>query len=158
MDINSKAFSSERIWLCPVVEGPAPPADEPALNPHWRDVQANGDRARVSVSGKGGKTRGPASGAGLLSTLRAELTMAKRCNRVGVLRIVRLAAQRAGIELRVSPHWQDENRMSDRWEFPRAWTRMTSPSKVPRRDVSAHPERTSMTKGLPVEEGFGSSP
>ena len=84
----------------------------------WRDVQANGDGAQVTVFGKGGKTRAiqiPASVAGLLSTLRGTAADEEAVFRsrkggqalqpVGVLRIVRLAAHRAGIELRVSPHW-----------------------------------------------------
>src|ERR1051325_4737763 len=84
----------------------------------WRDVEANGDGAQVTVFGKGGKTRAiqiPASIASLLSALRGAADDGEAVFRsrrggqalqpVGVLRVVRLAAQRAGVELRVSPHW-----------------------------------------------------
>jgi len=84
----------------------------------WRDVQANGDGAQLTVFGKGGKTRAiqiPASVAGLLSNLRSNASDedpifrsrkgGKAIQPVGVLRIVRHAARRAGIELPVSPHW-----------------------------------------------------
>ena len=84
----------------------------------WRDVQANGDGAQVTLFGKGGKTRAiqlPASIAGLLAALRGEATEEDPVFRsrkggqalqpVAVLRVVRLAAHRAGIDLRVSPHW-----------------------------------------------------
>ena len=84
----------------------------------WRDVQANGDGAQVTLFGKGGKTRAiqlPASVAGLLAALRGEAAEEDPVFRsrkggqalqpVAVLRVVRLAAHRAGIDLRVSPHW-----------------------------------------------------
>ena len=85
---------------------------------YWRDVQANGDGAQVTVFGKGGKTRAiqlPASVATALSKLRGDASeddpvfrSRKRgaaLKTVAVLRIVRHAARHAGIELQVSPHW-----------------------------------------------------
>src|ERR1044071_7145227 len=111
----------------------------------WRDVRANGDGAQVTVFGKGGKTRAiqiPASVAGLLSTLRgtaAENEPVFRSRKggqslqpVAVLRIVRLAAQRAGIELRVSPHWLRHAHAShalDPWGRRFIWCR--PPSATP---------------------------
>ena len=84
----------------------------------WRDVQANGDGAQITVFGKGGKTRAiqlPASVATGLAKLRGEAGEDDPVFRsrkhggalktVAVLRIVRQAARRAGIELAVSPHW-----------------------------------------------------
>jgi integrase/recombinase XerD len=84
----------------------------------WRDVQANGDGAQVSLFGKGAKTRAiqlPASVSALLLALRGDATDADPVFRsrkggqalqsVAVLRVVRLAAHRAGIDLQVSPHW-----------------------------------------------------
>ena len=85
---------------------------------YWRDVQANGDGVQITVFGKGGKTRAiqlPASVATALSKLRGEAGEVDAVFRsrkhgaalktVAVLRIVRQAARRAGIELAVSPHW-----------------------------------------------------
>jgi integrase/recombinase XerD len=87
-------------------------------NLRWRDVQANGDGAQITVFGKGGKTRSiqlPTSVAALLSALRGDSADQDAVFRsrkggtalqpVAVLRIVRQAAHRAGIELKVSPHW-----------------------------------------------------
>ncbi len=84
----------------------------------WRDVQGNGDGAQVTVFGKGGKTRAvqlPESVAGFLNKLRGKagdddpVFRSRRHGQaltpVAVLRVVRHAAQRAGIELPVSPHW-----------------------------------------------------
>lgn len=84
----------------------------------WRDVQANGGGVQITVFGKGAKTRAiqlPESVARLLSKLRGsggENTPVVRSrkrggalNSVSVLRVVRQAAARAGIELTVSPHW-----------------------------------------------------
>src|SRR4051812_6386981 len=84
----------------------------------WRDVQPNGDGAQITVWGKGAKTRAiqlPESVAKLLTTLRGDVEDAVPVFRsrkhgaalktVAVLRIVRQAARRAGIDLAVSPHW-----------------------------------------------------
>jgi integrase/recombinase XerD len=84
----------------------------------WRDIQANGDGAQVTVFGKGGKTRAvqvPESVAKALASLRdscvedgAVFRSRKRGEALqpaAVLRIVRYAAGRAGIDLLVSPHW-----------------------------------------------------
>ncbi len=83
----------------------------------WRDVQANGEGGQITVFGKGGKTRAvqlPESVAKLLAKLRSNageddpvFRSRKRgaLQPVAVLRIVRQAARRAGIELAVSPHW-----------------------------------------------------
>ena len=84
----------------------------------WRDVQASGDSAQVTVFGKGGKTRAirlPVSVWQQLAALRGtdggDQPMFRShktggaLTPVGVLRIVRRAARRAGIDLAVSPHW-----------------------------------------------------
>jgi integrase/recombinase XerD len=84
----------------------------------WRDVQPNGDGAQITVFGKGAKERAiqlPASVAALLAKLRGEAgddapVFPSRKGRralqpVAVLRIVRQAAARAGVQARVSPHW-----------------------------------------------------
>ena len=84
----------------------------------WRDVQAHGGGAQITVFGKGGKTRAillPASVWQQLTGLRGEDDGTQPLFRsrkkgaaltpVGVLRIVRRAARRAGIEGAVSPHW-----------------------------------------------------
>jgi integrase/recombinase XerD len=84
----------------------------------WRDVQSNGDSAQVTVFGKGGKTRAirlPVSVWQQLTRLRGEDDGVQPLFRsrkkggaltpVGVLRIVRRAARRAGIDVAVSPHW-----------------------------------------------------
>lgn len=83
----------------------------------WRDVQRNGDSAQITVFGKGGKTRSiqlPISVWNQLEKLRGGageddpvFRSRKRgaLQTVAVLRIVRAAARRAGIELAVSPHW-----------------------------------------------------
>ncbi len=84
----------------------------------WRDVQANGDGAQITVFGKGGKTRAvqlPSSVAALLAKIRGtagegEPVFRSRCHgaalsSIAILRIVRQAALRAGIEAPVSPHW-----------------------------------------------------
>jgi integrase/recombinase XerD len=85
---------------------------------YWRDVQANGDGAQITVFGKGGKTRAiqlPASVATALAKLRGDAggddpvfrsrKHGSALHTVAVLRVVRQAARRAGIELPVSPHW-----------------------------------------------------
>ncbi len=87
----------------------------------WRDLQPNGDGGQITVFGKGGVTRAiqlPASVWKLATSLRTANTGAldpvfrSRKGKDGgwlrptaVLRIVRQAAARAGIELPVSPHW-----------------------------------------------------
>lgn len=84
----------------------------------WRDVQARKNAGQVTVYGKGGKTRVILLSAETwreLESLRNEggpdkpvFVSRKRCGHLDssqVLRIVREAAQRAGVELPVSPHW-----------------------------------------------------
>jgi site-specific recombinase XerD len=87
----------------------------------WRNLQPNGDGGQISVFGKGGLTRAiqvPASVWRLLVGLRTPKTVAadpvfrSRKGKHGgvlrplaVLRIVRKASARAGIDLPVSPHW-----------------------------------------------------
>jgi integrase/recombinase XerD len=84
----------------------------------WRDVQANGDGAQVTVFGKGGKTRAiqlPPSVARVLTKLRGKAgedapvfpsrKHGAALRPLAVLRIVRQAARRAGIDAAVSPHW-----------------------------------------------------
>ena len=85
----------------------------------WRDLQPNGDGGQVAVFGKGGTTRViqiPASVWGQILTLRPADAKENepvfrsrkkngRLQPLAVLRIVRAAARRAGIELPVSPHW-----------------------------------------------------
>jgi len=87
----------------------------------WRDLQPNGDGGQITVFGKGSVTRSvqlPQSVWQILMELRpiaAGLSdpvfrSRKAVNGgflqpIGVLRVVRGAAKRAGIELPVSPHW-----------------------------------------------------
>jgi integrase/recombinase XerD len=87
----------------------------------WRDLQPNGDGGQITVFGKGGITRSiqmPASVWKLVTGLRTpkagvdDPVFRSRKGKSGgqlrsgaVLRIVRQAAVRAGIELPVSPHW-----------------------------------------------------
>jgi integrase/recombinase XerD len=87
----------------------------------WRDLQPNGEGGQIGVFGKGGVTRViqvPASVWKLLGSLRTPKTAAGdpvflsrkeknggRLRPLAVLRIVRKASVRAGIELPVSPHW-----------------------------------------------------
>jgi integrase/recombinase XerD len=86
----------------------------------WRDLQANNDGGQITVFGKGGVTRAiqlPASVWQLLTGLQNAQAGPDEpvfCSRKGqnsalqplaVLRVVRQAAQHAGIELPVSPHW-----------------------------------------------------
>ena len=87
----------------------------------WRDLQANGEGGQVTVFGKGGVTRAillPASVWKLLNGLRGAKTGPDdpvfpsrktkdggRLRPLAVLRVVRKAAERAGIEVPVSPHW-----------------------------------------------------
>ena len=87
----------------------------------WRDLQPNGDGGQITVFGKGGATRAiqvPASVWKLLTGLRTpeaglrdpvfpsrKAKNGGRLRPLAVLRLVRKAAQRAGIDLPVSPHW-----------------------------------------------------
>ena len=84
----------------------------------WRDVQANGDGGQITVFGKGDQTRSiqlPASVWKNLEKWRGDagddqplFPSRKRggsLKPLAVLRIVRQAAVRAGIDLAVSPHW-----------------------------------------------------
>ena len=84
----------------------------------WRDVQANGEGGQITVFGKGDQTRSiqlPPSVWKNLENLRGDagedrplFPSRKRggsLKPLGVLRIVRHAAARAGINLAVSPHW-----------------------------------------------------
>jgi integrase/recombinase XerD len=87
----------------------------------WRDLQPNGDSGQITVFGKGGQTRTirvSASVWKLLSSIRKpdalpgdpvfgsrKVKNGDRLRPLAVLRIVRKAADRAGIELPVSPHW-----------------------------------------------------
>ena len=87
----------------------------------WRDLQPNSDGGQVTVLGKGGVTRAvriPASVWKLVNGLRGDdaesgdpvFRSRKKGNGgalrpLAVLRVVRQAAARAGIELPVSPHW-----------------------------------------------------
>ena len=87
----------------------------------WRDLQANGDGGQITVWGKGSLTRSiqiPVSVWNLVNGLRPSKAggddpvfrsrkkkTGGRLKPLAVLRIVRAAAQRAGIDLPVSPHW-----------------------------------------------------
>jgi integrase/recombinase XerD len=87
----------------------------------WRDLQPNGDGGQITVLGKGAQTRAiqlPLAVWNLLTPLRTPqtapaspvFTSRKRHNGgqlqpPAIARIVRKAAQRAGIDLPVSPHW-----------------------------------------------------
>jgi len=87
----------------------------------WRDLQPNGNGGQITVFGKGSVTRSvqlPESVWQLLVGLRSKtatlsdpvfLSRKERSGGflqpVAVLRVVRAAANRAGIELPVSPHW-----------------------------------------------------
>ena len=88
----------------------------------WRDLQPNGDGGQITVFGKGSVTRSvqiPASVWQLLLVLKPKDVLlddpvfrSRKQGRnrgflqpVAVLRVVRAAAKRAGIEVPVSPHW-----------------------------------------------------
>ncbi len=84
----------------------------------WSDVQASGESGQITVYGKGGKTRSiqlPESVWSLLDRRRGDAGLSDPVFRsrkrggalrpLAVLRIVRRAAVRAGIQLAVSPHW-----------------------------------------------------
>lgn len=84
----------------------------------WRDLRENGGTGQITVLGKGSVTRsvqipvsvwkqllalrGPA---GLDDPVFQSRKKGHGLQPVGVLRIVKRAAERAGIELPVSPHW-----------------------------------------------------
>lgn len=84
----------------------------------WRDLQPSGDAGQIAVFGKGGMTRAirlPASVWKMVVGLRLEAGASDPVFRsrkgkgslrpLAVLRVVRKAAARAGIDLPVSPHW-----------------------------------------------------
>ena len=87
----------------------------------WRDLQPNGDAGQISVFGKGGVTRAikvPVSVWNLVTGLRGpgsapdDPVFRSRkgihngvLRPLAILRIVRRSAQRAGMEVPVSPHW-----------------------------------------------------
>jgi integrase/recombinase XerD len=87
----------------------------------WRDLHANGDGGQITVWGKGSVARSiqiPASVWNLVNGLRQhnaggddpvfrsrKKKTGGRLKPLAVLRIVRAAALRAGIDLPVSPHW-----------------------------------------------------
>jgi site-specific recombinase XerD len=87
----------------------------------WRDLQPNGEGGQITVLGKGSKTRTiqlPASVWQLLIALRQDTTdlndpvfRSRKGQKdgflqpVAILRIVKNAAGRAGIDVPVSPHW-----------------------------------------------------
>lgn len=87
----------------------------------WRDLQSNGEGGQITVFGKGGVTRAvqiPASVWKLVGGLRTDETgpadpvfRSRKAKNGGqlrplaVLRVVRKAVRRAGVELPVSPHW-----------------------------------------------------
>lgn len=83
----------------------------------WRDVQPRAEGGQVTVFGKGGKTRTILLPTGVWTALLAlrgtagEDAPVFRSRRGGhldvsqVLRIVKAAARRAGIEKTISPHW-----------------------------------------------------
>ena len=84
----------------------------------WRDLQPRDDAGQVTVFGKGSKTRTvllPASVWVELASLRGRAGLAApvfpsrrgggHLDQTAVLRIVRKAAKRAGLDVNVSPHW-----------------------------------------------------
>jgi integrase/recombinase XerD len=84
----------------------------------WRDLQAAGDGGQITVFGKGGKTRSIQLPASLWKQLLALRGAGKDDEPVfpsrkggapltdsGIWRIVKKAAQRAGLSAAVSPHW-----------------------------------------------------
>lgn len=83
----------------------------------WRDVQGRSEGGQITVLGKGGKTNTillPASVWSCVMSLNGEIGLdgpifrsrkGKHLHPTQVRRIVRYAAQRAGIEKSVSPHW-----------------------------------------------------
>src|SRR3954454_25050216 len=84
----------------------------------WRALQPNGDGGQITVLGKGSVTRSvqlPASVWKLLQSLRGSAgpdepvfrsrKKGEGLQTVAVLRIVKQAGERAGIDVPVSPHW-----------------------------------------------------
>ncbi|WP_066425131.1 tyrosine-type recombinase/integrase [Anabaena sp. 4-3] len=83
----------------------------------WRDLKARGDGGQITVFGKGEKTRTVLIGAGMWREINELKGNAKRddpvfvsakgghLSRSMVFLIVKKAANRAGIEGNVSPHW-----------------------------------------------------
>ncbi len=83
----------------------------------WRDAQPRGDGGQITVYGKGYQTRAAVLPAGIwreLLTLRADAASdepvfrsrkQRALSTAQAWRIVRAAAQRAGVALPVSPHW-----------------------------------------------------
>jgi site-specific recombinase XerD len=83
----------------------------------WRNLQARGDAGQILIYGKGGHTRVVLLPTGvwgqlvaLKATARPEAPVfasrsGKALDRSRVLRIVRQASQRAGIEAKVTTHW-----------------------------------------------------
>lgn len=84
----------------------------------WQDLQATSDGGQITVFGKGGKTRSvqlPTSVWKQLTKLRGEVPPenpvfpsrqgGEPLTDSGIWRVVKQAAQRAGIEVPVSPHW-----------------------------------------------------
>ncbi len=87
----------------------------------WKDLTPSGDSGQMSVFGKGGKTRavlipplvwdalwplkGDCGGDSPVFRSRQRGVEGYHLSRKQVWRLVRQAARRAGIELKVSPHW-----------------------------------------------------
>ncbi|WP_339461047.1 tyrosine-type recombinase/integrase, partial [Nodularia spumigena] len=83
----------------------------------WRDLKARGDGGQITVFGKGEKTRTVLVGAGMWKEINSLKGYAKHDDpvfisakgghlcRSMVFHIVKKAANRAGIEGNVSPHW-----------------------------------------------------
>ena len=83
----------------------------------WQHLQERDEAGQVTVLGKGGKTRTVLLSAATWHELRglggdsdsaSPVFRSRRCGELSssqVLRIVRAAARRAGIQARVSPHW-----------------------------------------------------
>jgi site-specific recombinase XerD len=87
----------------------------------WRDLQPNGDGGQITVFGKGGVTRSIQLPPAMWNELQALKEAAAnpqtpvfrsrkkkegaRLRPLAVLRLVKKAAARAGIDLPVSPHW-----------------------------------------------------
>jgi integrase/recombinase XerD len=84
---------------------------------YWKDTVPRGETGQITVLGKGGKVRTillPAALWTQLQQLRADAGIndpvfrsknGKPLDRIRVFRIVKAAAQRAGIQGNVSPHW-----------------------------------------------------
>ena len=123
----------------------------------WRDLQPNADGGQITVLGKGSVTRSiqiPASVWKLVVALRPANASTEdpvfrsrkkqaggRLQPLAILRIVRAAAQRAGIELAVSPHWFRHAHASHALDRARRFTWCKPPSGTP---ASTPPAATSM--------------